>query len=263
MRRGWIALVVAMGWTVGDATAEPVGFFSKLRGDVQVEAGLGAWQAAVQDGPLEMGDRIRTAEGAHAEIVLVDDTVLKIDEDTEIRIESFHVGAAATRDRSILRQTRGRLRTTVGHAFGGETRLEVHTPTAVVGVKGTDFETTDMSTDQKVEWKTCLHSGAILLSNEHGSSRPPAGYCCMVEAGQPPGEVFPNPDAPLEITAAVSDDFDDRIAYEPEATRQVPGIERADDDDLRQFPEVELPGSDPAPAPAAIAPPPVIVGPIP
>ena len=68
--------------------------------------------------------------------MLVDDTTLTLGEETEVVIDELLVGPAALRELSILRQLRGKLRVRVGEAFGGTTRLQVHTPTAVMGVKG-------------------------------------------------------------------------------------------------------------------------------
>ena len=50
------------------------------------------------------------------------------------------VGDLATTERSILREFNGHVRAYVGEKFGGTTRLEIHTPTAIVGVKGSVME---------------------------------------------------------------------------------------------------------------------------
>jgi ferric-dicitrate binding protein FerR (iron transport regulator) len=243
---GVLALVSA------PASAEPVGFFASLEGDVQVAkpvaAGALSWEAARQDGSVEIGDRVKTGLDSTAKLVLVDDTMLHIDEDTELEIETFHVGAAATRERSIVRQTRGRLRTLVGDAFGGETRIEIHTPTAVVGVKGTDFETRDDSLPGRTRYRYCLHSGAISVSNAAGSASPRPGQCLWVSEGRKPGPTFANPDPPFEAPDAVKpqdEDFTEDVAFDPIEI----GDPDRDDGDLRVF---DLPE---APAPASPQPP--------
>jgi len=95
--------------------AEPVGFVAVANGDVDVQQG-GAWQAATRDAQVAIGDAIRTGANASAKIVLVDDTLLQIDEETELRIETWQLGDAATKNVSLVRQARGRLRATVGGA---------------------------------------------------------------------------------------------------------------------------------------------------
>ncbi|NNL67383.1 MAG: FecR domain-containing protein [Myxococcales bacterium] len=191
------------------ALAEDVGFVASTIGDVQIDRGDdGSWQAARRDSGLAIGDRIRTALGASAKIVLVDDTLLQIDEDTDLLLESFHVGAAATQERSILRQTRGRLRATVGDAFGGSTRIEVHTPTAAIGVKGTDFEVVKAAL-----WEACLLSGGIDVTNPYGAAAPRPGYCVYAYGDKAPGDEFPNPRDPLSVgdSTTADSDFEEKI----------------------------------------------------
>jgi len=178
------------------ASAEPVGFVAVSNGDVQLQQG-GVWQAASRDGEVSIGDAIRTGTDSSAKIVLVDDTLLQIDEETELRIETFHVGDAATRDVSIVRQARGRLRTTVGDAFGGTTKLEVHIPTAAIGIKGTDFEVVEGT-----YWEACLLSGGIRVSNGYGAAEPAPGECLYAYPDRAPGDPHPNPRVPLEVSEA-------------------------------------------------------------
>jgi len=189
-----LALVAALA-LASAASADPVGFIASMRGDVQLDAAAGgSWQAARRDGPVSVGDALRTGPDAAVKIVLVDDTLLQIDEETELVIETFHVGAAATREHSILRQTRGRLRATVGDAFGTSTKLQVHTPTAAVGVKGTDFEVR-----KGTYWEACLHSGGIVVTNPFGSAEPQPGQCVYAYGDKKPGDPFPNPQAPFSV----------------------------------------------------------------
>jgi len=247
--------VVSLLWALGfaaPAAAEPVGFFASLVGDVQVAtplaSGVHGWNAATRDGEVRIGDRVKTGPDAAARIVLVDDTLLHVDEDTELEIETFHVGAAATQERSVVRHTRGRLRTLVGDAFGGETRLEIHTPTAVVGVKGTDFETRDVSLPGRTRFRMCLHGGAISVSNGLGGASPRPGHCVFAEQGRPPSAEFPNPDVPFEAPQGdrpAADDFTEPVVWAPQ-----PGPAADDpqvDDALQVFELPEGRGGPPPP----------------
>lgn len=251
----WIA-VLGLGLG-GAAGADPVGFFAALEGDVEVSEAGGSWLAARRDGALAVGDRVRTGEGARTRILLVDDTMLHVDEETEVRIETWHVGDAATRDRSILRHTRGRLRTVVGDAFGTSTRVEVHTPTAVVGVKGTDLETADVSTPAAAGWQACCHGGAITVTTGAGSASPPPGHCVVARAGRAPSEPFPNPRPPLNVSDAPpvpADDFEEVVeirGLRPPPSRPEGG--RLEDDVHG--------ASQPAPPPASRGGPPPVNGP--
>jgi len=191
----------------GAAGADPVGFVAVANGQVDVQRyGTNSWEAATMDADVAVGDTIRTGFDSQAKVILVDDTTLSIDEDTEITIQSLHVGAAATRDRSIIRQTRGKMRTVVGSAFGGQTRMEIHTPTAVVGVKGTDF-TSEKDEEarltgkdsEKGQWLLCLNDGKIVVRTPGGVGVPKPGNCVYAYAN---GELSPelvNTAEPLEI----------------------------------------------------------------
>lgn len=200
-RAGALALGIALLFGAGVASAESVGFVAVAQGDVQVQRyGTNSFEAAAQDMEVSVGDTIRTGVASQAKILLVDDTTLSIDEETEIQIQSLHVGAAATQDRSIIRQTRGRLRTVVGSAFGGQTNLEVHTPTAVVGVKGTDFTSEEEENPQGQEqWLYCLVDGKIVVTTENNLGTPKPGHCVYAYENGDISEEFEARRAPLSI----------------------------------------------------------------
>jgi hypothetical protein len=206
-RNCFLALGAAALLFAGSASAEPVGFIAVAKGQVDVQRyGTNSWEAAVMDADVEVGDTIRTGFDSQAKIILVDDTTLSIDEDTEITIQSLHVGAAATRDRSIIRQTRGKLRTVVGSAFGGQTRMEIHTPTAVVGVKGTDFTSEKDEEarltgkpEDKGQWLLCLNDGKIVVRTPGGVGVPKPGNCVYAYANGELSEELVNTAQPFEI----------------------------------------------------------------
>jgi len=234
-------LAAAAAWLAAGApapaAAEPVGFIASLHGEVRLERG-GTWQAAARDVEVEVGDGVRTGPEAGARILLVDDTLLQVGEDTAFRIESWHVGDAATREPSIVRQSRGRLRTIVGEAFGGSTRVEVHLPTAAVGVKGTDFETADESTGAGERWSACLHSGGIVVSNAFGSAEPAPGWCVYTYPDRGPGDPYRNPRPPLDADGGprevAEEDFTEPVGVDVAADGEGPGLP----------PPTELPGDE-------------------
>lgn len=124
------------------AAADPIGFVAALQGRVDLlRADESTWTAAVVDENILAGDTLRTGLNSAVKIVLVDDTVLGLGEDTELAIDNLVIGPAALVEPSVLRHLRGQVRTRVGEAFGGTTRVEIHTPTAIMGVKGTEGTT--------------------------------------------------------------------------------------------------------------------------
>ena len=122
------------------AAGEPVGFIAVRTGIVEVqETASSSWEAGLIDRDLEIGDILRTGSGSAAKVLLVDETMLTLGESPELEIESFLIGSGALRDPSVLRLLKGRARVVIGEAFGGPTRVEMHTPTAVIGVKGSAY----------------------------------------------------------------------------------------------------------------------------
>jgi len=126
-----------------NAQDEPaVGFIAAVQGQVDIQhRNESIWLPAAIDEEVLVGDTLRTDLDAAVKVVLIDDTVLGLGEDTELTVDNFVIGPEALRQVSVLRQVRGQLRTRVGEAFGGTTRIEVHTPTAIMGVKGTEGTT--------------------------------------------------------------------------------------------------------------------------
>jgi ferric-dicitrate binding protein FerR (iron transport regulator) len=178
-----LAALTAALLLAGPALAEPVGFLAEAEGTVELKSGgAGSFAAAAQDSDVSIGDTIRTGRDSGAKLVLVDDTIITIDEETELVIDKYVVGPSAATEPSKLDLLAGHMRTRVGEAFGGPTRLQVHTPTAVIGVKGTEFYV--WSILDPLTTYTCVISGIVTVeSNEpdlSGTYEPPVGGCARV-----------------------------------------------------------------------------------
>ncbi len=124
-----LALLAPLGW----ARAEPVGFVAAFEGSVEIQAaGSTSGAAAVLDSELALGDTLRTAPSSALKLLLADGTALTLGESTDLRLDS--------RDPSVLKLLQGEARLGVGQALGGLTRVELHTPTAVIAVEDGEFE---------------------------------------------------------------------------------------------------------------------------
>lgn len=171
------------------ANADSIGFVAASEGDASLLRGdQSSWSLALVDQDVEIGDTARTGPESALKLVLVDDTTLTLGEDTELVIDELLVGPAALRELSILRQLRGKLRVRVGEAFGGTTRLQVHTPTAVMGVKGSQFSSWVKREQGSVHTLVCNTGGEVWVAAAGGGaaqSEPIAfGKCRRVsEAG--------------------------------------------------------------------------------
>jgi hypothetical protein len=126
----------------GFAQAVPVGEFTDVKGRVDVTvAGKEAKLANLGD-KVNVGDIVRTKSESTAEITLVDENIIRLSPASRLEITEYLVDQEHTK--GILNLFRGTVQSIVkGRVFkrGGNNVYEVHTPTAVVGVRGTDFKT--------------------------------------------------------------------------------------------------------------------------
>jgi hypothetical protein len=89
---------------------------------------------------LAAGQTLRTGADGAASVLLRDGTVLTVGPDTELEIGRFDFDATTQEGHVLLRLLRGTMRVITGIvARIRPPAFEVHTPTAVVGVRGTDF----------------------------------------------------------------------------------------------------------------------------
>lgn len=123
--------------------AASVGTFTYIKGKVDVtETGMPAVSVFKGDEVFK-GDIVRTKSGAKAEITFVDGSVLRIAEKSRLEINEYMLDENNMNSR--LNLFRGKVQSVVkkvaGRSFGNKTknRFEVHTPTAVCGVRGTNF----------------------------------------------------------------------------------------------------------------------------
>ena len=123
--------------------AESVGKFSYIKGRVDITSpGESARPASVGD-EVYVGDIVRSKSGSKAEITFMDGNVLRLAQSTRVKISDYMVGKEERR--GILSLFRGKIQSIVkrvtGRIFGynQRNRFEVHTPTAVLGVRGTNF----------------------------------------------------------------------------------------------------------------------------
>lgn len=141
------------------ATAAPV----TSVGEIEYARGVGFAQSPGQTPrtlgkglPLSQSDRITTAEGATAIVVLQDGTRMTVRPNSELVLQQYQYQASAnapSADNSmVLALLRGGLRVLTGLVsknLPGAARIQ--TPTATVGVRGTDFDIRLCGTDCAAE----------------------------------------------------------------------------------------------------------------
>ena len=140
---GVLALSASLAWAQAPAgaAAEPgrAGTFKQVQGEVRT--GRDSAQASPHSGDaVRAGERIATGRDGAASLVLRDGTVLTLGPNTTADLSQFQYDATTQEGNFALDLLQGSLRVVTGLlAKLNPDRFKVKTPTAVVGVRGTDF----------------------------------------------------------------------------------------------------------------------------
>jgi len=119
--------------------AQEVGTVVALRGPVDIGRG-GAWMPAVNGMAVQMGDEVRTGAGGRVSLTFQDGTVLSAGEQSRLVIDQQVFGGDAEPSRAAFRLLQGLVRSVVTAYYAQPGSVfEIDTPTAVAGVRGTEF----------------------------------------------------------------------------------------------------------------------------
>jgi tetratricopeptide (TPR) repeat protein len=154
----------------------PAAIVVSVQGLVEAKtAGASAWQPVGMDDEFCTGDSIRTSADSRADILLGDQSVLRVREQTTLVVQ----GATEESGSYVLDLLQG-----AAHFFSrqGARNLRVQTPYTVAGVRGTEFgvEVAEGSATVRV------FEGSVLASNEAGSVILADGQTVVAEEGKPP-----------------------------------------------------------------------------
>lgn len=116
------------------------GILKIVRGDVQVMRGGAAAMPVKVGDRLFAGDRVLTAADAAAGITLRDDTLMSLGPRSNVVLEQYDFDASGGDGNVAVRVLKGTMRYVTGligkHAPAHQ---QVLTPTATIGIRGTDF----------------------------------------------------------------------------------------------------------------------------
>ncbi len=114
--------------------AAPVGKITHIEGNVDITVDEKARTANLGEA-VNSGEILRAKSKSRAEITFADGNILRLAENTRVRITDYQMGEGKT---STLDLFRGKTQSIVS-GLAKNARYEIHTPTAVAGVRGTDF----------------------------------------------------------------------------------------------------------------------------
>jgi tetratricopeptide (TPR) repeat protein len=159
---------------VAQAPAGPVARAASVQGRVEARrAGQTQWQPVGLNDTFSPGDVIRVGERSRADIAMLDQSVLRLNANTETTVE------AVKGDRtSVVNLLRG-----AAHFFSrGPRSLEVQTPFTIAGVRGTEFFI-GLEPDRAL---LTVFEGTVLAESQAGSLTLTSGQSAVAETGKAP-----------------------------------------------------------------------------
>ena len=135
----FIIICVAILGFVKPVFAYEVGIIKTVRGQVRIERGTNQLEAKVGD-PVQENDRVSVQMGSSIGISLSDETLLSLGPNSAMVIDRYSFNPVTGEGRvetSILKGTCRYVTGLIGRLNPGA--IKVTTPTAVIGIRGTDF----------------------------------------------------------------------------------------------------------------------------
>jgi tetratricopeptide (TPR) repeat protein len=152
----------------------PVAKAVSVQGTVETQrSGQVPWQPVKLNDTFSPGDSIRVQARSRADIALLDQSVLRLNANTTIKVEAPKQGKAG-----LVDMLRG-----AAHFFSrGPDSLEVNTPFTVAGVRGTEFF---INLESQATLLT-VFEGTVVAQNAAGSLTLTDGQSAIAEAGKAP-----------------------------------------------------------------------------
>jgi hypothetical protein len=134
-----LALLALLG--AGSALAE-AGRFQFVHGEVSIIRANGSQTAARKGDLVDEGDTIATGALAQAQLVMKDEGLIALRPDSRLRIDSYRFsGKADGSEQGVFGLIKGGFRSITGWiGRANKDNYKVRTPTATIGIRGTDHE---------------------------------------------------------------------------------------------------------------------------
>ena len=147
---------------VGTISASEIGGISELRGNGEItRVDSSETLAAELDSDIYSYDDVRTGNGRMA-IQFIDDSVLKLTEHSKVVIDKFIFDPDPSKSQMAFNMASGTARFITGKlGMINKENISITTPTATIGIRGTDFTTTVDELGRSL---------VILLPNDDGTS---------------------------------------------------------------------------------------------
>ncbi|MDP2599438.1 MAG: FecR family protein [Deltaproteobacteria bacterium] len=117
---------------------EPAGEVADFVGEAWVLSGGEKHRPSLKQ-PIYAGDILETKKNGAIKILFKDDTLLTLKENSKTIITEYLFEPKTKKRRAVFNALFGKVRTVVGRFFGKDEVVEIRTPTAVAGIRGTDI----------------------------------------------------------------------------------------------------------------------------
>jgi hypothetical protein len=132
-------LLLATAWWCAHALAAEAGRIKTAKGDVQIERG-GKVITAVPGALIEVADTVRTGKDGAVGIAFLDNSLLSAGPNSELVVEKFLFDSRTDEGAFDTRLKKGTLGVVSGRIVKQTPEaMRVKTPSAVMGVRGTEF----------------------------------------------------------------------------------------------------------------------------
>lgn len=136
-----LCLALLAGLVFGPAWAQSAGEVEFSRGAGFAQQPGGTPRILGKGLTLKEGDRLTTSEGASAIVRLQDGTRMTIRPNSDLLLQQYQYRENASDNSLVMQLVRGGLRAITGLiAKGSPNAARIQTPTATIGIRGTDFD---------------------------------------------------------------------------------------------------------------------------
>lgn len=157
------------------------GTFRVVKGDVNVQSPDGKIKKARVGNKVFPQDKIVTGQDSRAKIVMIDDNVIDLSPASEIVFQKYEYQPEQNKKDVLLNVIYGKVRSKVNQKYdGANNNFKVKTPSAVAGVRGTDFFTSYNSSTKASSVVTFEGEVAYGIPGPNGSIK----NAVAVRAGQ-------------------------------------------------------------------------------
>ena len=184
-----VGFAIAFAFSITLHAAGVEGIMMVVKGDIKVITPDGKSEAGKVGKKVTAGDTITAGADSRAKIVMADKNVINVSPDSKIVIEKYENNG---KDKSVeLNVVYGKVRASVEQKYDGDkNKFNIKTPSAVAGVRGTDFMMGYNQASKTAQIITFAGSVAVGQPGPGGVINNPvfvnAGQMTTASAGQAP-----------------------------------------------------------------------------